>query len=79
MLIKSYIFGRKSRISAHNVVVQVDAFSKDHALTRLHEKWPGFPKTDWDFIDEVDPDDIGIGRMGDYLKLPRFNAPTTAQ
>ena len=50
------------------VNVQVEAFSKDHALTRLCEAWPQVARADWEFVDELDASH-DIGMMGTKLPL----------
>jgi hypothetical protein len=62
-----YIFARESKLSPHPVFVQVDARNKDAAVMRLVEQWPFIPASDWDFIDEIDPLENSIGRMGEHL------------
>lgn len=50
------------------VNVQVEAFGKDHALTRLVEAYPQVERRDWEFIDELEARH-DIGAMGTKLPL----------
>lgn len=50
------------------VNVQVEAFGKDHALTRLMESFPMIARSDWEFIDELLPEH-DVGAMGTKLPL----------
>lgn len=72
MLIKAFLWARKSHIDGLNVFVNVEAFSKDLSLARLVEKYPYIDKKEWDFLEELDPDSHSLGRIGTTLKLPRF-------
>lgn len=65
---RKYLFARMSRISPHPVYVEVEAYDKDHAVKRLVNAYPYTDRTDWDFLDELDPDHF-IGRMGAALPL----------
>jgi len=57
-----------SRISPHPVYCTVEAFGKDHAVTRLINKYPYTNRRDWEFIEELDPEHF-IGRLGTHLPL----------
>ena len=60
---------RESRLSAHPVIVQVDAYNKDHAIDRVCREWPAIDRADWEIIDEIDPENETIGAMGAKLYL----------
>lgn len=62
------------------VNVQVEAFSKDHAIARLMEAWPNVERRDWEFVCDLD-DSHDIGAMGTKLKLNPLvmNAPRRMQ
>lgn len=50
------------------VNVQVEAFSKDHAIARLMAAFPQVERRDWEFLDELDASH-DIGAMGQKLPL----------
>lgn len=45
------------------VNVQVEAFSKDHAIERLQKIYPHVTKKEWEFVDELDASH-DLGMMG---------------
>jgi hypothetical protein len=76
-----FIFARQSAISSlrgrSNVFVQVEAFDKDHAISRLRDEFPFVESKDWDLLDEIDTQDASgnlhdIGAFG--TKLPLIKA-----
>jgi len=67
-LIHKYLFVRESYIDRRPVMVAVEAFTKDHAVSRLLEKYPFVEKHDWHFIEELDPEHF-CGVMGTDLPL----------
>lgn len=77
---KYFLFGRLSQISMSHarqqVFIQVEAFDKDHAITRLVEEYPFTEKKDWDFLEEFDKNGINgehdIGKFGAKLPLPNI-------
>lgn len=71
---KSFLFIRESRVAVfgltlrrHNVVVQVDALNKDHAIARLGQEYPYVKSGDWDFLEELDIDSHDVGKVGTRL------------
>jgi hypothetical protein len=76
-IIKKYLFARAIRIPsiahhsgfvAHQQLVTVEAFNKDHAIRRLIEKWPDSNSQQWDLLDELDPGHF-VGVLGTDLPL----------
>lgn len=76
---RSYLFIRESRVGIFpfrrrfNVVVQVDAMNKDHAIARLQQEYPYVKGSDWDFVEELDIDSHDVGKVGTrlYYKPPQ--------
>lgn len=71
-LVRNYLFaylvtniGDGSRVPA---MVQVEAFDKDHAMTRLLLAYPRVPRKAWHFIEELDPEH-DVGKLGARLPL----------
>jgi hypothetical protein len=64
--VRIFLFARRSELSDHPVLAQVEAFNKDHAIQRLVE-YSSFATRHWDFIEELDPEH-DVGKMG--FKLP---------
>jgi len=87
--VRKYAWGRKSRIievrphdgglDRRTVIVEVEAFSKDHSFRRIKENFPNVAPNDWDFLDEYDYDcDVGV--FGQKLPLfPVVAGPMRAQ
>ena len=70
-LVRVFLFARKSPLSAHPVLWQVEGFDTDHALSRLCEAEHWIARREWHLIEELDPEhDVGpLGR-----KLPMIPA-----
>lgn len=67
-IVRSFLFARKSPLSGHPVIWQVEGFNKDHALTRLCEVEHWISRSDWHFIEELDAEH-DVGRMGRQLPM----------
>lgn len=63
------------------VTVQVEAFTLDHAFSRLiNELYPEISRKDWEMIAELDPEhDIGMLGARHPLKPSHMNAPRRIQ
>lgn len=60
----------RKAFDGRNVIVSVDTFNgKDAALNRLHEKFPFIEKSEWDYLDSIDPDKYFIGAIGQHISL----------
>lgn len=65
--VKRYVFARWSHLLNRPVVLEVEAFSKDHAVKRLDFHVPGFHR-EWECVhEELRPGET-IGKLG--IKLP---------
>lgn len=54
-------------------LVQVEAFSIDHAISRLIEYYPMVPKNKWSVLEELDPEHE-VGTLGRTLPLLPFGS-----
>ncbi len=69
MILNKYLFARKSRLAGgHTVLCAVEAYDKDHAVTRLVENFPYTERMDWDFLEMLDPEHF-CGALGHDLPL----------
>ena len=50
-----------------HVLVTVDARTIDTAIARLCAEYPTVPKSDWDMLEELDPEQHFIGRLGEHI------------
>jgi hypothetical protein len=68
---KRYLFAREPSglvlPGPNGVFVSVDAPNKDKAIARLVANWPTVDKSAWDFIEEIDPEEHTLGRLGEHL------------
>lgn len=73
---RKFLFARTSKIGHMingrmeypAVFVSVEAINKDHAIQRLHAKYPYIKKSQWDYLDELDPEHF-VGALGEDLPL----------
>lgn len=75
---KKYLFARQINVPAgspllkqtrpYQQLVAVEAYTKDHAIRRLVERWPDSNPGQWEFIDDLDPEHF-VGRLGTDLPL----------
>lgn len=66
-VVRCFLFARKSPLGGHPVFWQVEGFDVDHALSRLCEQENWIARSEWELVEELDPEhDVGaLGR-----KLP---------
>lgn len=67
-IVRIFLFMRKSFLSKHPVLWQVEGFDKDHALSRLSAQEHWIARKEWNFIEELDPEH-DVGAMGRRLPL----------
>jgi hypothetical protein len=67
-MVRIFLFARKSPLSGHPVLWQVEGFDKDHALGRLCEVEHWIARREWNYIEELDPEH-DVGAMGRKLPL----------
>jgi hypothetical protein len=61
------------------VLVEVEAFNIDHAITRLAELYPDVARTEWELQEELDPSH-DVGMMGTkHPLLPQVTASKRVQ
>jgi hypothetical protein len=69
--VRIFLFARKSPLSGHPILWQVEGFDIDHALTRLCETEHWIARGEWHFIEELDSEhDVGVAGR----KLPLLHA-----
>jgi hypothetical protein len=68
-LIRNLLFARKSALDGRTVCASVECYSLDHAIQRLKEKWPHVESSEWDYLDELAPDEQCGGGIGTHLPL----------
>lgn len=64
--IKKFLFVRESYLDRRPVYVSVECFDKDHAITRLAEKYPYVESRHWHYLEELDPEHF-LGALGEDL------------
>lgn len=67
-VVRVFLFARKSPLSGHPVMWQVEGFDKDHALTRLCETEHWIARGEWHYIEELDAEH-DVGACGRKLPL----------
>lgn len=71
----SFLFAAETKIAlagkSHRMLLQVEAFSKDHAYQRCKERYPGLK---WEWISDLDPEH-DVGMMGEKLPLNPLIVP----
>lgn len=66
--VRKFLFMRYINIVRQNHVVEVHAFTKDHAADRLETHFPHVNRHAWDFIQELEPEHF-LGKLGETLPL----------
>jgi hypothetical protein len=67
-IVRKWLFVRESPIDRRPVLVAVEAFDLDHALTRLREKFHWVEKRAWHMVEELDAEHF-VGALGEDLPL----------
>lgn len=49
------------------IFISVDAMNKDKALERLAVRYPIIARSEWDFLEELDPEKHTLGQIGEHL------------
>lgn len=67
--VRCWLFARMSKLSPHPVLKSVEGFTLDHAFNRLqNEIAPGFARSDWQMLEELDPEH-SLGALGTHHPL----------
>jgi hypothetical protein len=66
--VRKFLFLRLSPIDRREIIVSVEAFTVDHAIARLREKFHWVEKSAWNFIQELDAEHF-VGVMGEEMPL----------
>lgn len=64
--VRKFLFMRYSFIENRNIPVCVEALNKDHAIARLLQEYLWTTNSDWDFVEELDPQHF-LGKLGKTL------------
>lgn len=65
---RKFLFARYSHFLRDQILVTVEAYSKDHALLALRAEYPQFVSSEWDFVDELELAHF-LGVMGRDIPL----------
>lgn len=63
---RRFLFSRYSALTRCNHLIEVYALNKEHALQRLAEKFPYYPREVWEYLDELRPEHK-LGPLGETL------------
>ncbi len=66
--VRKWLFVRASPIDRRPVLVSVEAFTLDHAVKRLEEKFHWVARREWNMVEELDAEHF-VGALGEDLPL----------
>lgn len=75
--VRVFLFARKSSLDGAAVIYQVEGFTKDDALTRLCRAEHWVARSEWNFIEELDPEH-DVGALGRKLYIAPDGVTLTA-